>query len=195
MNYQLWHRLLQSCTNTHTHIKFLGNSFEYTVKLSMRDAKLHNNNGCYMKSVCFNLDAQIRIKWVNTLHTVTYRGDACKSILICSNVHIFSPPHLTFQAEPNVLPFDLGDCCHMNVLRWQRVDSLQFHGLFEDVVTLLLAGKQREGENRKCFHSGGCCLLCDFLKVSLLIVSIPLWDEPCELAVWCPKVDFSYSNC
>lgn len=37
----------------------------------------------------------------------------------------------------------------MDILRWQRVDSLQFHGLFEAVVALLLAEKQT-GEINSC---------------------------------------------
>lgn len=50
-------------------------------------------------------------------------------------------PPITFQAEPNILPFDPGDSCHMDILRWQRVDGLQFHALFEAVVILILAEK------------------------------------------------------
>ena len=41
-----------------------------------------------------------------------------------SNKHIPSVAYLTFQAEPNILPFDPGDSRHVNVLRWQRVDGL-----------------------------------------------------------------------
>lgn len=67
----------------------------------------------------------------------------------------FCVPPITFQAEPDILPFDLGDCCHMDILRWQRVDSLQFHGLFETVLGLLLAEKEREGKKNHSTHTDG----------------------------------------
>lgn len=59
--------------------------------------------------------------------------------------HLLWEYRLTFQAEPNILPFDAGDSCHMDILRWQWIDSLQFHGLFEAVVILVLAGEQSKG--------------------------------------------------
>lgn len=67
----------------------------------------------------------------------------------------FFVPPITFQAEPNILPFDLGHSCHMDILRWQRVDSLQFHGLFETVLGLLLADKQRGGKKNHSTHTDG----------------------------------------
>lgn len=52
-------------------------------------------------------------------------------------------PHITLQAQPNILPFDPGDSCHVDILRWQQVDSLQLRSLFETVLALLLAHKQK----------------------------------------------------
>lgn len=60
---------------------------------------------------------------------------------------VLCEPLITLQAEPNILPFDPGDSCHMDVLRWQQVDSLQFRSLFETVLALLLAHKQKREKN------------------------------------------------
>lgn len=73
--------------------------------------------------------------------------------------YTFCVNSITFQAEPNILAFDLGDSCHMDILRWQRVDSLQFHGLFETVLGLLLADKHRGGKKNHSTHTDGIHLL------------------------------------